>query len=260
MEFKNLLVKVEDGIGWIIVNRPEKLNALNWQTVEELDGAFAAFAEDDAVRVVIFTGSGEKAFVAGADITELVNLDEEKGRDYARKGQKVTELIESFPKPVIAGLNGFALGGGTEFAMACHVRVASTNAKMGQPEVKIGLIPGYGGTQRLPRLVGKGRALELLLTGRTIDAPEAFRLGLVNAVVAPEELHKACVALAKEMTANAPLALGLVIKAVNKGLDRPLDEALEKEAKYFGRVCATEDSVEGTKAFLEKRKPNFRGR
>lgn len=260
MEFKNLQVKVEDGIGWIIVNRPEKLNALNWQTVEELREAFAAFADDEAVRAVIFTGSGEKAFVAGADITELVNLDEEKGREYARKGQKVTELIESFPKPVIAGLNGFALGGGTEFAMACHVRVASTNAKMGQPEVKIGLIPGYGGTQRLARLVGKGRALELILTGRTIDAQEAYRLGLVNAVVAPGELHGACVALAKEMTANAPLALGLAIKAVNKGLERPLDEALEREAKYFGRVCATEDSVEGTKAFLEKRKPNFRGR
>jgi len=260
VEFKNLQVKVEDGIGWIIVNRPEKLNALNWQTVEELREAFAAFADDEAVRAVIFTGSGEKAFVAGADITELVNLDEEKGREYARKGQKVTELIESFPKPVIAGLNGFALGGGTEFAMACHVRVASTNAKMGQPEVKIGLIPGYGGTQRLARLVGKGRALELILTGRTIDAQEAYRLGLVNAVVAPGELHGACVALAKEMTANAPLALGLAIKAVNKGLERPLDEALEREAKYFGRVCATEDSVEGTKAFLEKRKPNFRGR
>jgi enoyl-CoA hydratase len=260
VDLKNLLTKVEDGVGWIIVNRPDRLNALNWQTIEELREAFSAFAGDDAVRAVIFTGAGEKAFVAGADITELVDLDEDKGREYARKGQKVTELIESFPKPVIAGLNGFALGGGTEFAMACHVRVASTNAKMGQPEVKIGLIPGYGGTQRLPRLIGKGRALELILTGRTIDAQEAFRLGLVNAVVAPEDLHKTCVALAREMTANAPLALSLAIKAVNKGLDIPLDEALEKEAKYFGRVCATEDSVEGTKAFLEKRKPSFRGR
>ncbi len=260
MAFKNLLTKVEDGIGWIVVNRPEKLNALNWQTVEELQEAFDAFEKDDGVRAVIFTGAGEKAFIAGADITELVDLDEEKGREYARRGQKVTEFIESMSKPVIAAVNGFALGGGTEFAMACHVRVASTNAKMGQPEVKIGLIPGYGGTQRLPRLVGKGRALELILTGRTIDAQEAHRLGLVNAVVPPEELQKTCVALAKEMTANAPLALGLAIKAVNKGLDIPLDDALEKEAKYIGKVGATEDSVEGTKAFLEKRKPDFRGR
>lgn len=260
MEFKNLLTKVEDNIGWITINRPEKLNALNWQTIEELGEAFTAFAGNEEVRAVVLTGTGDKAFVAGADISELADLGEDKGREYARKGQQVTELIESFPKPVIAALNGFALGGGTEFAMACHIRIASMTAKMGQPEVKIGLIPGYGGTQRLPRLVGKGRALELILTGRTIDAQEAYRLGLVNAVVPPEALHPACVALAKEMTANAPLALGLSIKAVNKGLDKPLEDALEHEAKYFGKVCATEDSAEGTKAFLEKRKPNFRGR
>jgi enoyl-CoA hydratase len=260
VEFKNLVVKVEDAIGWIIINRPDKLNALNWQTIEELQAAFQAQAGNPEVRAVILTGSGEKAFVAGADIGELVELDAVKGQGYARMGQKVTELIESFPKPVIAAINGFALGGGTEFAMACHVRIASTNAKMGQPEVKLGLIAGYGGTQRLARLVGKGRALELLLTGRMIDAQEAYRLGLVNAVVSAQDLLPTCVKLAKEMTANAPLALGYTIQAVRDGLDRPLVEALEIEAKYFGRACASEDSTEGTRAFLEKRKPNFRGR
>ena len=260
MEFKNLVVKVEDGIGWIIVNRPDKLNALNWQTIEELQAAFQAQAADPAVRAVILTGSGEKAFVAGADISELVDLDAAKGQAYARKGQAVTELIESFPKPVIAAVNGFALGGGTEFAMACHVRIASQNAKMGQPEVKLGLIAGYGGTQRLARLVGRGRALELLLTGRMVDAQEAFRLGLVNAVVPAQDLLPTCVQLAKEMAANAPLALANTIQAVGNGLDRPLAEALKIEAEYFGRSCASEDSSEGTKAFLEKRKPNFQGR
>jgi enoyl-CoA hydratase len=260
VEFNNLLVKVEDKIGWVIVNRPDKLNALNWRTIEELRAAFTAHAGNPEVRAVILTGSGEKAFIAGADISELVELDEDKGRRFARMGQNVSELIESFPKPVIAALNGFALGGGTEFAMACHVRIASANAKLGQPEVKLGLIPGYGGTQRLARLVGKGRALELLLTGRMIDAQEAYRLGLVNAVVPAQDLLPACISLAKEMAANAPLALGYAIRAVQDGLDRPLAEALEIEAKYFGQACASEDSTEGTKAFLEKRKPNFRGR
>ncbi len=260
VEFKNLIVKVEEAIGWIIINRPDKLNALNRQTIEELQAAFQAQAGNPEVRAVILTGSGEKAFVAGADIGELVELDADKGQRYARMGQKVTELIESFPKPVIAAINGFALGGGTEFAMACHVRIASSNAKMGQPEVKLGLIAGYGGTQRLARLVGKGRALELLLTGRMIDAQEAYRLGLVNAVVPAQDLLPTCVTLAKEMAANAPLALGYTIQAVRDGLDRPLAEALEIEAKYFGRACDSEDSTEGTKAFLEKRKPNFRGR
>jgi enoyl-CoA hydratase len=260
VEFTNLLIKVEDNIGWVIINRPDKLNALNWRTIEELRAAFTAHAGNPEVKAVILTGSGEKAFIAGADINELVDLDEDKGFRYARMGQNVTELIESFPKPVIAALNGFALGGGTEFAMACHVRIASQNAKLGQPEVKLGLIPGYGGTQRLARLVGKGRALELLLTGRMIDAQEAYRLGLVNAVVPAQDLLPASISLAKEMAANAPLALGYAIRAVQDGLDRPLAEALEKEAKYFGQACASEDSTEGTKAFLEKRKPNFRGR
>lgn len=260
MEFKNLVIKKGEGLGWIIVNRPDKLNALNRQTVAELKAAFEEFRIDAEVKAVILTGSGEKAFIAGADISEFIDLDLEGGRRYAQLGQDLTKFIENFSKPVIAAINGYALGGGTEFALACHIRLASENAKMGQPEVKLGLIPGFGGTQRLSRLVGKGKALELILSGKIIDAKEACETGLVNKVVPAASLLSEAEAMAKDIIKNAPLALEYAIEAVNKGLERTLEEGLHLEAEIFGRACSTEDSLEGAKAFLEKRKPNFQGR
>lgn len=260
MTFKNLLTKIEDNLGWIIVNRPDKLNALNGETIKELQEAFLSFQEDPEVKAVLLTGSGEKAFVAGADITELARLDQPGGKDYVLKGQELTQIIENFPKPVIAAVNGYALGGGTEIALACHIRIASDNAKMGQPEVKLGIIPGYGGTQRLARLVGKGQAMELILSGRIIDAAAAQRIGLVNRIVPQADLLSTCKDLAREIIANAPLALGCAIAAINKGLDKTLEEGLLLEADLFGQACATEDSKEGTQAFIEKRKPNFQGK
>lgn len=260
MAFKNLITKVENNIGWVIIDRPDKLNALNRETVDEMIEAFRAYLPDGEVKAVILTGSGEKAFIAGADIGELAGLDLDTGKDYVLNGQKLTKLVENYPKPVIAAVNGFALGGGTEMALACHVRIASENAKMGQPEVKLGLIPGFGGTQRLSRLVGKGQALELILTGKIIGAREALDIGLVNRVVPLEELHATCEALAGEMAANGPLALRYGIEAVNSGFDIPMNEALLLEAELFGKCCATGDSKEGTQAFLEKRKPDFQGK
>lgn len=260
MNFKNLLTRKGDGIGWITINRPDKLNAMNIETIEELRTAFREFGDDPEVRAVILTGAGEKAFIAGADISEFIHLDAEKGREYARRGQELTRTIEDFPKPVIAAINGYALGGGTEFALACHIRLASENAKLGQPEVKLGIIPGYGGTQRLARLIGKGKAMEMILSGRIIEAGEACEIGLVNKVVPAAELLSAAEAMAKDMIRNAPLALAYSIEAINHGLDRTLAEGLELEAEIFGRSCATEDFREGAKAFIEKRKPDFRGR
>lgn len=260
MGYKNLLVEKKEGIGWIIINRPDKLNALNAETIKELYEAFLSLQESSDVRVVILMGAGEKAFIAGADISELAELDFNRAKDYALEGQEVTKLIENLRKPVIAAVNGFALGGGTELALACHVRIASEKAKMGQPEVKLGLIPGFGGTQRLARLVGKGIAMELILSGRMIDAQAALRIGLVNRVVPHEELTVTCVSLAKEMIANAPLALEYCITAINTGLDRTLGEGLLFEADMFGKSCDTEDSKEGTKAFMEKRKAAFQGK
>jgi enoyl-CoA hydratase len=259
MGFKNLLTRKNDGIGWITVNRPDKLNALNVETIGELKVAFQECAVDPEVRAVIFTGAGEKAFIAGADIGEFIHLDAEKGRHYARQGQELTRVIENFPKPVIAAINGYALGGGTEMALACHIRLASENAKLGQPEVKLGIIPGYGGTQRLARLVGKGLAMELILSGRMIDAKAAAEAGLINRVVPAAAILAEAEALAKEIIKNAPLALTYAIESINKGLDRTLEEGLEVEAEIFGRSCATVDAKEGAAAFLEKRKPNFRG-
>lgn len=260
MSYENLITKVGDGMGWIIINRPDKLNALNIQTVREMRSAFWEFKENLEVNVIILTGSGEKAFIAGADISELAELDSISGKEYVLNGQELTRLLESCSKPVIAAVNGFALGGGTEIALACHVRIASENAKMGQPEVKLGLIPGFGGTQRLARLVGKGKAMELILTGKVIDAQQAYQIGLVNHVVPQADLYTTCEELAREISVNGPLALGYAIEAINRGLDIPLDEALLLEAELFGKTCATEDSKEGTKAFLEKRRAEFQGR
>lgn len=260
MAYKNLLTKKEEGIGWIIINRPEKLNALNTETIEELTQAFQAFADDSEIKVVIMTGSGDKAFMAGADIGELSQLNFTQGKNYVLKGQELTKLIENLEKPVIAAVNGYALGGGTEMALACHMRIASDKAKLGQPEVKLGLIPGFGGTQRLSRLVGKGKAMELILSGKNIDAQEALSIGLVNKVVSSDELEATTKELAQKIMSNAPLALHYGIKAINQGLDKTLEEGLLLEAEYFGKACSTEDSKEGTKAFLEKRKPLFQGK
>jgi len=260
VSYRNLLIEKEKGIGWIIINRPDKLNALNAETVKELYEAFLSLQESSGVRAVILTGAGDKAFIAGADIGELAQLGFDRAKDYALEGQELTKLIENLRKPVIAAINGFALGGGTEMALACHVRIASDRAKMGQPEVKLGLIPGFGGTQRLPRLIGKSKALELILTGRMIDAQESLRIGLVDRVVPAGELKTICESLAQEMIANAPLALESAISAVNNGLDRPLGEGLLLEADLFGKSSDTEDSKEGTKAFLEKRKADFQGK
>lgn len=259
MDFKNLIIEKKDFTGWVTINRPDKLNALNSETIIELDSAFSSLLDDEQTRIVILSGAGEKAFVAGADIGELSELDGAKGKRYSLYGQELTKLIENFRKPVIAAINGYALGGGTELALACHIRIASENAKMGQPEVKLGLIPGFGGTQRLARLVGKGKAMELILSGKMIDAREALEIGLVNQVVPLSELKGTCEKLAKEIVANAPLALEYAIQAINEGLDKDLDEGLLLEADLFGLSCETKDSKEGTKAFLEKRKPIFQG-
>ncbi len=259
MGYENITVNEEQGLGTIRVNRPDKLNALNIQTVEELHSAFLAFRDNPEVKAIILTGSGDKAFIAGADIGELAKLDKGTGRVYVLKGQEMTKQIENFPKPVIAAVNGFALGGGTEVALACHVRIASDNAKMGQPEVKLGLIPGFGGTQRLVRLVGKGQAMEMILTGTMISAQHALQIGLVNLVVPQAELLPTCQQLAKTMIVNGPLAIKYAIQAVNQGLDKTLDEGLLLEADLFGKACSTEDSKEGTLAFLEKRRANFKG-
>lgn len=260
MEYENLLLKKRDGIGWIIINRPDKLNALNTGTVRELRSAFLSFKEDPEVKAIILSGSGEKAFAAGADISELARLDFDTGKKYALEGQELTKLIENFNKLVIAAINGYALGGGTELALACHVRIASENAKLGQPEVKLGLIPGFGGTQRLARLVGKGKAMELVLSGKIIDVKEAYRVGLVNQVVSLGDLFPTCEALARKVIVHGPLAVEYSIEAINKGLDRTLEEGLHLEAELFGKACDTEDSKEGTKAFLEKREAKFQGR
>jgi len=259
-QFENALYDVKDHIAYITVNRPKVLNALNAATMEDLRRAFTLAKGDSDVRVVILTGAGEKAFVAGADIAELGKQAPVQAKEYTHRGQAVLDLMENLGKPVIACVNGFALGGGCELALACTMRIASENAKLGQPEVKLGVIPGYGGTQRLPRLVGKGQAMQLVLTGEMISAQEALRIGLVNEVVAAAELIPRAEAIAKKIIANAPLAVQYAMEAVNHGMEMPLKEGLYLEATLFGVVCATDDKNEGTTAFLEKRAANFKGK
>lgn len=258
MSYDNLLIEDAQGVRWITLNRPDKLNALNRATLAELDLAVAAAEKDQEVHAVVVTGAGDKAFVAGADISELNTLGPVEAKEFALKGQAVFNRFERLTKPAIAAVNGFALGGGCELAMACHLRVASSNAIFGQPEVKLGLIPGYAGTQRLPRLVGKGRALELLLTGRNVGAEEAERIGLVNSVCQPEELAESVTGLLGKILANGPLAVAHCIEAVNHGLDMPFDDGCLLEATLFGVGAASEQMREGTAAFLEKRKAVFR--
>jgi len=260
MPYKNIEVLKRDGLAVVTVNRPKALNALTVETMDELRSAFLDIRHDASVGGVILTGAGEKAFVAGADITELKDLDPPGAQDYARRGQHVLSLIESLPKPVVAAVNGFALGGGCELAMACHIRIAAEGARFGQPEVKLGVIPGYGGTQRLARLVGKGRAMQLCLTGDMIDAAEAHRIGLVNAVVPPEELMAAAEKMLGAIVAQGPRAVALCIEAINTGLELDLASGLKLEAGLFGLCAASEDWSEGTAAFLAKRKPDFKGK
>lgn len=250
----------EGGIALVTVNRPDKLNALSAAVIEELREAFEHIADEPAIRAAIVTGAGDKAFVAGADIAELATLSAVEARQFALRGQRVFRLLETSGKPSVAAVNGFALGGGMELAMACTVRFAAENARLGQPEVKLGIVPGYGGTQRLPRLVGRGRALEMLLSGEPVTAVEAHRIGLVNAVVPQAELLGYSRAWLAKVLANGPLAVGLVMDAVDAGLDAGLDEGLRLEAAAFGLSAASEDRREGTRAFLEKRRPVFAGK
>ncbi|HEY7409784.1 MAG TPA: enoyl-CoA hydratase-related protein [Vicinamibacteria bacterium] len=258
--YENIKVETRDGVAVVTVNRPEKLNALSDRTVSELDAAFAALGSDAGVRGVILTGAGEKAFVAGADIAELSEQTPVEGKERSLRGQRVLDRIEGLGKPVVAAVNGFALGGGCELALACHVRVASENARLGTPEVKLGIMCGYAGTQRLPRLVGKGRALEMLLTGEMVDAQEALRIGLVNRVVPREKLLEESEALLRKMLANGPVSLRFTLEAVNAGLEVPLGQGQYIEATLFGLICTTADMKEGTTAFLEKRPAQFQGR
>ncbi|HEY2375785.1 MAG TPA: enoyl-CoA hydratase-related protein [Gemmatimonadaceae bacterium] len=258
MAYQHLTLSVQDRIATLTVNRPDKLNALNGVTIGELGVAIDELQSRDDVAGVILTGAG-RAFIAGADISELSGQSALEGQRLARRGQEIFRRFETCSKPTVAAVNGFALGGGCELAMACHIRIASEAAKFGQPESKLGLIPGYGGTQRLPRLVGRGRALQLLLTGEMIDAQEAHRIGLVNRVVPGDQLLAIAAAMIQQMLMNAPLGLAACIEMVDRGLEMPLDDALALEATCFGVLISTRDTAEGTRAFLEKRPPRFAG-
>jgi len=260
MSFDNLLLERDGAVALVTINRPKVLNALNSPTIDELRRAVLELKHDQTVRSVIITGAGDKAFVAGADINELAVQRPVQGREHSRVGQHVFDLIENMGKPVIAAINGFALGGGCELALACTLRVAADTARLGQPEVNLGIIPGYGGTQRLSRLVGKGVALDLLLSGRHVTADEARSIGLVNRVVAAAELMTAVRTLAAELATKAPVAMQLIIEAVNRGYDMPFDKGQFLEATLFGLVASTDDMREGTAAFLEKRPALFKGR
>jgi enoyl-CoA hydratase len=260
MTYENLLYETNDHLARITFNRPKVLNALNRQTVEELGDCLNRVHDDADLRALILTGAGEKAFVAGADINELAQRTPVDGKDFSLFGQKIFHRLETLGKPSIAAINGFALGGGCELALACSIRIASRNARLGQPEVKLGILPGYGGSQRLARLCGKGVAHELILTGDMISAEEALRIGLVNRVVEPAELLPAAEMIARKIIVNAPLAVKFAMEAVEHGMEMPQEEGLFLEATLFGLCCATEDMREGTRAFLEKRSPQFKGK
>jgi len=260
ISLENVLYEKKGPIAYVTLNRPKVLNALNAKTWEDLRTAFEAARTDSEVHGVILTGAGDKAFIAGADISELAHLSAVEAEESSSFGQQVLNLVENLGKPVIAAINGFALGGGCETAMACTIRIAVESAKFGQPEVKLGVLPGAGGTQRLPRLVGKGRALQLILTGDMITAQEAYRIGLVNEIVPAGNLISRAEAILKQIFANAPVAIKHSLEAVNKGLETNQDEGLALEASFFGLCAGTEDKKEGTSAFLEKRAPKFQGR
>ena len=260
MSYQTLLLDVKDNIAVVTLNRPDKLNALNAQTINDLNLVFDELKENEGVYVIVLTGSGEKAFVAGADIKELNKLDMISAKEFAGKGQAVFNKIEKFDKPVIAAVNGFALGGGCELALACHIRLASDNAKFGQPEVNLGIIPGYGGTQRLARLINTGRAMEYILTADMISADEAYRIGLVNKVYPQNELLDKAIEMAKKITGKGQQAIRLAMKAVNAVDEMSLKEGQNLEASLFALCCGTEDFKEGTSAFLEKRKPEFKNK
>jgi enoyl-CoA hydratase len=260
MNLQNLKLETREAVATLTVNRPQKLNAMNYETLAEIESVFRRLGSDDAVRAVVVTGAGEKAFIAGADIQELARETGTTGHLTALRGQGIFRGIETLGKPVIAAINGFCLGGGLELALSCHLRVASENAKLGLPEVTLGAIPGYGGTQRLARLVGRGRACEMILTGDPVDASEALRIGLVNKVVPKESLLETAEGIAERMVRNAPLALRHALTAIDQGFDADLEKGLLLEATLFGILCGTEDLREGMNAFLEKRKAIFRGK
>jgi enoyl-CoA hydratase len=260
MDTANLRVEKRPPLAIVTIDRPKVLNALNAATLTELEAAFDELAVDPSIRVVLLTGAGDRAFAAGADIRELTPLTPEEGRAFSLRGQAIFRKIETLGKPVIACIQGFALGGGCELAMACTIRIAADDARLGQPEVKLGVICGYGGTQRLPRLVGRGAALKLLLTGAIVDAKEAFHIGLVDEVVPAGQLMQRAEALALEIAANAPLAIAETLRAVDEGIDLPLEAALEREAAGFGHLCGTADKTEGAQAFLAKRPATWTGR
>ena len=260
MSFENLLVDRDGAVALLTINRPQVLNALNSATIDELRRAVLDVRHDAAIRAVVITGAGDKSFVAGADINELAVQRPVQGKEHARRGQHVFDLIENLGKPVIAAINGYALVGGCELAMACTLRIAANTARLGQPEINLGLLPGYGGTRRLARLVGKGVALDMLLTGRQVDADEALRIGLVNRVVPRETLVADAMTFAAELAAKAPVAMQYIMEAVNRGLEVSFDKAQFLEATLFGLVASTDDMREGTTAFLQKRKPQFKGR
>lgn len=260
MNFENIVFDVEDRIARIVINRPKVHNALNSKTMDELETAIEKIESDSSIGAVIVTGAGDKAFVAGADITELQILDGPNGKVFAQRGQMIFSKLEDLDRPVIAAINGFALGGGCELALACHIRIASGNAKFGQPEVSLGIIPGYGATQRLPRTVGTSMALQMLLSGNIINADEALRIGLVNQVVARDELIPTVTKLVQTILSKGPIAVRQSLNAVKYGVNIPLSQGLELEASLFGDVCGTEDKKEGTLAFTEKRKPEFKNK
>lgn len=258
--YETILFEQKDHIAIIKINRPDKLNALNHQVLDELFHIFKHCGEDENIWGIILTGVGEKAFVAGADISEINKLNSKSGKEFSLRGQSIFNYIEQFPKPVVCAINGFALGGGCELSLACHIRIASENAKFGQPEVNLGIIPGYGGTQRLTRLVGKGRALYLILTGEMIDANTAFQYGLVNKVVPLNELLNEAEKIINVIINKGRIAITTAIRSINAACELPLSEGLKFEADMFAVCCGTEDFKEGTGAFLEKRKPEFKGR